>query len=189
MGKPGQEWAMTASTNKSKARLWTMMAILAAGAGLIAGSMWIGWANRPLPVERASIAASAPIHDEAAKDQADAAANEARLSFPQDASEEEKIERLLAFVGQSGVVFIRNGSEYDGAAAAVHLREKLRASGLQRPTLDEFIEKIASRSSLTDRPYQVRLPNGETVDAGPWFRLQYGTKHSSLDETPPREGQ
>ncbi|HNQ23207.1 MAG TPA: DUF5329 family protein [Phycisphaerae bacterium] len=87
-------------------------------------------------------------------------------------TEREKIDRLLAGVEQSGLIFIRNGEEHPSTAAAAHWRRKFETEGPQVNTLDEFIEKIASRASSTDQPYQVRLRDGTVVETGPWLRAQ-----------------
>lgn len=89
--------------------------------------------------------------------------------------EREKIDRLLERVEQSGLIFIRNGEEHNSLAAAAHWRRKFEAEGPRVNTLEEFIEKIASRSSLSDQPYQVRLSDGTVAETGPWLRAQVTT--------------
>ena len=50
----------------------------------------------------------------------------------------------------------------------------MTASGEQPGALDagadDFINKLASRSSMTGKPYMVRLSDGETLEAGDYFR-------------------
>ncbi len=76
------------------------------------------------------------------------------------------IERLIGYVeAQHTVVFIRNGSEYDSADAAKFLRGKLDALGDDVKTAHEFVERIASRSSMSGKAYQVRTPDGKTIPA------------------------
>lgn len=99
-------------------------------------------------------------------------------------SDAEEIERLLRVVQESGVTFIRNDVEYSGERAAEHLRRKLRASGLKEPTLDEFIELTASRSSITGKAYAVRLAGGTVMNAGDWLRQRCG-EDSRLSEMRP----
>jgi hypothetical protein len=175
---------MTTLPGKYQARLWPVLAILAAGAGL----MWMGWSKRASWSGHSSAGAPPLGVCEQGNDRAKENGEEDPLHPSPPLSEEEKIERLLKTIEQSGVVFIRSGTEYDGAKAAAHLRDKLRASGLVRPTLDDFIEKIASRSSLTGQPYRVRLPDGRTVDAGPWLRMQCRSTSSESSRTSSKEG-
>jgi len=81
-----------------------------------------------------------------------------------------QIERLLDHISASDVVFVREGKEYSGKEAADHLRAKLAAAGPKINAVDEFIDKIASRSSVSGKPYQVRPPDGEAVTANAWLR-------------------
>ncbi|MBI1903245.1 MAG: DUF5329 family protein [Planctomycetia bacterium] len=85
-------------------------------------------------------------------------------------SEQDKIDALLAHVAASKDTFVREGVEHTGAEAAEHLRKKYASGGQKIETLDEFIDKIASRSSLTGKPYQVKLADGTVVEASKWLR-------------------
>ncbi len=83
-----------------------------------------------------------------------------------------RIERLLKRIAASDATFIREGNEIDGATFAGWLRMKWRHSQESIESLDAFIEQIASRSSTTGDPYQVKLPSGEVVEAGVWLKAQ-----------------
>jgi hypothetical protein len=88
-------------------------------------------------------------------------------------SEAQRIERLLAGVAAAeGVVFIRSDVEYTPPQAAEHLRSKWRAAGNKVATVDEFIEHIGSKSSVSGEPYRVRLPDGTEHTAGDWLRAK-----------------
>jgi hypothetical protein len=79
---------------------------------------------------------------------------------------------LIAFVEASGCVFYRNGSAYDSVQAASHLREKfaaVSAAGSVR-SAELFIDKVASRSSLTGLPYAVSCAGSERRAAADWLR-------------------
>lgn len=92
------------------------------------------------------------------------------LAFARDAREQERINFLINEVANStGIVFIRNGSEHDAHAAAEHLRMKLSYGGERIKTAEDFIKYCASESSLTHRPYQVRLADGKTETAAQYF--------------------
>jgi hypothetical protein len=88
----------------------------------------------------------------------------------QIASDQEAITRLIRTIEASDVTFIREGKEYDGAAAADHLRDKLEFARGRITTLDQFIDRIASRSSVTGEEYLVKRPDGKTVKARDWLR-------------------
>jgi Family of unknown function (DUF5329) len=80
---------------------------------------------------------------------------------------------LLGLIEGSDCDFYRNGTRYDGARASSHLRDKLAmavASG-SALTADVFIEKVASTSSLTGRPYEVSCPGHERESMAAWLRI------------------
>lgn len=97
----------------------------------------------------------------------DFAVFEISTTRPDETSE---IEQLLQTIATSGVVFIRNGNQASGSEAATHLRNKWRNATPRITTVQGFIERIASRSSLTGKPYQVKLADDSVVDAGSWLR-------------------
>jgi hypothetical protein len=86
-------------------------------------------------------------------------------------------------VGQlKGAVFIRNGSEYDATKAAEHLRRKLDYAGKRIQTADQFIDKLATGSSMTGKPYRIRFKDGHSVESAVYFREQL----RKLETAPPR---
>ena len=88
-------------------------------------------------------------------------------------SEAQKIQALIHSVETlQGAVFIRNGSEYDAAKAAAHLRRKLDYAGKRVQTADQFIEHLATGSSITGKPYKIRFANGRSVESATFFREQ-----------------
>ena len=87
-----------------------------------------------------------------------------------DPKEDQRIEFLIQTVETvPGMVFIRNGSEYDGKKAGEHLRMKLGKGGERVKTAEDFIEGIASKSSMSGKAYQIRSADGKTEDAGPFL--------------------
>ena len=87
-----------------------------------------------------------------------------------------KIDALLEGVKSSDVTFIRNGSEYTAQEAYTHLQRKLKSAQNSwfAPPKEEwtarlFIEKIASRSSLSKKPYLVRFKGGKVIEARVWL--------------------
>jgi hypothetical protein len=88
----------------------------------------------------------------------------------QDPMEKMKIEFLISSVENSeGVIFIRNGTEHNGKEAAGHLRMKLQNTFVVE-TADDFIRLCASKSSLTGKPYMIRLADGKTIQSEEYFR-------------------
>lgn len=76
---------------------------------------------------------------------------------------EAEIERLLQFVGTSGCSFERNGSMHAPAEAEAHLRRKLAATSGRITDANTFIDRVASKSSWTGRPYHVDCANQELL--------------------------
>jgi hypothetical protein len=86
--------------------------------------------------------------------------------------ERRRIEQLLGHIAVAKAGFVREGVEHDGATAAAHLRQKYESAGPKVKTLDEFIDKIASRSWTTGNAYEIKLADGSKVDAATWLRQQ-----------------
>ena len=88
-------------------------------------------------------------------------------------SEAQKIQALIHSVETlKGAVFIRNGSEYDGTKAAEHLRRKLDYAGSRIKTADQFIDKLATGSSMSGKPYKIRFADGRTVNSADFFHAE-----------------
>lgn len=83
-----------------------------------------------------------------------------------------RIERLLDRIAEADVKFVREGQQYTGREAADHLRRKLAAAGSRIENVEDFIEKIASRSSTTGKPYHIKLADGTMVEAQQWLEEQ-----------------
>jgi hypothetical protein len=84
--------------------------------------------------------------------------------------EQARIDILLqALKLETDLVFIRNGSEHTAGEAVSHLELKLRRAGRRVSTAEEFIDHLASASSLSKRPYLIRRPGREAEPAGPFL--------------------
>ena len=88
----------------------------------------------------------------------------------QDNIEKKKIDFLISSVENlKGAKFIRNGTEHNGKEAAEHLRMKLQ-NVLVIKTADDFIRLCASKSSISGKPYMIRLTDGKTIKSEEYFR-------------------
>ena len=83
-------------------------------------------------------------------------------------SAEREIQYLLDFVASSGCIFIRNGSEHSSVDAADHLRLKYRRGRRYAGSADYFIDRLASGSSFSGKPYMVRCGDLEET-SGAWL--------------------
>jgi hypothetical protein len=95
------------------------------------------------------------------------------FAFAAPLTEQQKIDTLIHGVETlQGAQFIRNGTAYDGKAAADHLQMKRRYAGGRVKTASDFIACCATGSSMSGKPYQIRYDDGKTVDAADYFRAE-----------------
>jgi hypothetical protein len=97
---------------------------------------------------------------------------------------EAEINFLLTHVHTSELIFIRNGKDHDADEAHEHMMAKYQHFDRKIDSAEAFIELSATRSLLSGRPYRIRLPNGEEMEAGPYllgrlaeFRASHGADH------------
>ena len=78
---------------------------------------------------------------------------------------------LLGYVEESGWDFQRNGSWHTAQEANAHLREKFNylAAMNMLDTTEQFIERVATQSSLTGRAYMVRCSGGPIITSKQWL--------------------
>ncbi|QDT52521.1 hypothetical protein Pan44_05330 [Caulifigura coniformis] len=97
-------------------------------------------------------------------------------------TEAQKIDRLIARVESlEGATFLRNGSEHSPADAAQHLREKRARAGDAVKTVDDFIEQVGSKSSLSGDEYEIRFRDGRVVKAGEFLRREAAESTGKAD--------
>jgi hypothetical protein len=100
-------------------------------------------------------------------------------------TEQQKIEALIHSVEVlPGAHFIRNGSSYEGKAAADHLRTKRNYAGDRIKTAIDFITCCASKSSMSGQPYRIQYANGTTVDAEVYFLAELKRIETPLAPAP-----
>jgi Family of unknown function (DUF5329) len=83
----------------------------------------------------------------------------------------DEIDSLLSRLAASGCQFRRNGAWYTAAEAQAHLRRKLDYlvdKGAVAST-EQFIERAASRSSVSGQAYQVRCGGTPPVTSSSWL--------------------
>jgi hypothetical protein len=97
-----------------------------------------------------------------------------------DLVEKTKIAFLIHAIKKSPYAFIRNGVPYNGVRAASHMLLKYKNKFDKISNVAQFIEYIASRSSLTGEPYTVRLPDGSTQAVSELFAQEIAQLDSQL---------
>jgi len=88
-----------------------------------------------------------------------------------DPKAQAEIAHLLDYVATPGCQFNRNGSWHEGAEARAHLKKKYDYL-LKRDLVtnaESFIERAATESSMSGKPYQVRCGGGKAVASGPYL--------------------
>jgi len=78
---------------------------------------------------------------------------------------------LLQHIEDSDCVFYRNGLWYDGARASAHLKTKYQylVAREQVKTTEDFIERAATKSSISGIPYQIRCTGSTTMESNRWL--------------------
>jgi hypothetical protein len=80
-----------------------------------------------------------------------------------------EIEYLVDTIGASDCTFIRNGKRHSAEDAEDHLRMKYRRGKRYAPTAEKFIERLASASSWTKKPYFIECAGEDAVPTGEWL--------------------
>ena len=80
-----------------------------------------------------------------------------------------EIDFLLTAVGDSGCTFLRNGEAHSATEAEGHLRMKYRRGRRYASTTEEFIERLASSSSMSRKPYLILCGNTDPVPTYDWL--------------------
>jgi hypothetical protein len=110
-------------------------------------------------------------------------------AFAQQDIEQQKIAYLINSVATlEGATFIRNGTEYDAARAADHMRLKLRFAGSRVKTAEDFITCCGTGSSVSGTKYTIRLHDGRVVDSATYLHgklAEYEAGHQGRASSPP----
>lgn len=99
-----------------------------------------------------------------------------------------EVDALLNRLQSSGCEFNRNGSWYTGAEARAHLLKKLDyLEGKDMvATAEQFIERGASGSSMSGKPYLVRCAGRAPVESGPWLKAELQAARAARTASAPR---
>lgn len=91
----------------------------------------------------------------------------AAAATPETAMQDE-VDYLLSAVDSDSCTFVRNDISYSNDEFQQHLRSKLAVNEEIINSAEDFIEKIATRSSISESPY-VALCGGELQIMKDWF--------------------
>jgi hypothetical protein len=90
------------------------------------------------------------------------------------APSQREIAHLLTYLDQSGCAFLRNGTWHEPKEARAHLERKYEYL-MERSLVDsaeDFIERAASRSSMSGEHYFVQCPGQVKMTSGDWLRAE-----------------
>jgi hypothetical protein len=90
-------------------------------------------------------------------------------SAPEGEDLQGTIDYLVEFVRTSDVVFIRNNDEHTPEEAASHMLKKYRYAKRKVKTPEDFIKCCATKSTVSGKPYTVRLADGRTIESSQWL--------------------
>lgn len=79
-------------------------------------------------------------------------------------AEKQKIELLIKRVGDlKDAKFVRNGSTHEPATAVRFLRGKWDANKADVKSARDFIDKVATKSGTSGKPYLIRFNDGKVI--------------------------
>lgn len=110
----------------------------------------------------------------------------ARAHAAPDAKETLAITHLIQYVRESGLQFIRNSKSYSADDAADHMSKKLDYARDRLASAEDFIDYVASRSSITNLPYYVVTKDGKKQELGPWLYAELDKFRTAQTAKPPR---
>ncbi len=110
-------------------------------------------------------------------------------SEPETTAQDE-VNYLLTTMGNSGCEFYRNGSWHDARAAEAHLRGKYArlAAANHSATADDFIDRAATRSSLSGLEYGVRCGLSPVISSSSWLHELLARYRAARTPGAPRAG-
>jgi len=104
------------------------------------------------------------------------------------ATEKQKIEALITQVGDlQDANFIRNGSTYEPSTAVWFLRGKWNYNSTDVKSARDFIDKVASMSGTSGKPYLIRFKDGKEIKSSEFLlaelkkiEFQFGESASKI---------
>ncbi|MBX3164192.1 MAG: DUF5329 family protein [Bacteroidetes bacterium] len=95
------------------------------------------------------------------------------LKIQNTLTENQKIDKLILYIrNMKDVVFVRNGTDYKSGEAADHLQRKRKSVGDKIKTAEDFISKVASKSSVSGQPYMIKTKDGKAITCESLLRAE-----------------
>ena len=86
-----------------------------------------------------------------------------------DAQLQAEIDHLIEHIRNSNCTFIRNGKAHSAEEAIEHILKKYDHFKKKIKTTEDFIDYCASKSMMSDQPYQISCPDQDVVESKIWF--------------------
>ena len=80
-----------------------------------------------------------------------------------------EIDHLIKTIENSNCAFIRNGRAHSAEEAVGHILKKYEHFKDKIKTTEDFIDYCASKSMLSDQPYQIGCQGEDVVESKIWF--------------------
>jgi len=93
-----------------------------------------------------------------------------------------EIDYLLNTIGSSDCTFIRNGKRHNAQDAEAHLRMKYRRGKRYAPTSEKFIERLASKSSMSGKLYYIECESEVRKAFGQWLMQRLNEYRAGPDD-------
>ncbi|MBV1916253.1 MAG: DUF5329 domain-containing protein [Pseudomonadales bacterium] len=90
-----------------------------------------------------------------------------------------EINYLIQAVGNSGCTFLRNGTEHSPKDAENHMRLKYKNGKRWIDSAEQFIERLATKSSWTGTPYYLLCKGKEPQLSSIWMTDQLAAYRAS----------
>jgi hypothetical protein len=108
----------------------------------------------------------------------------ASYAAPTPAPVRVEINVLLARMQSSGCTFYRNGQWFNAARAKRHLMSKLEnvEAVTTLESTEEFIALVATKSSASGRPYQLRCAGAAATPSAEWLTTELAAIRSEAEQ-------
>lgn len=97
-----------------------------------------------------------------------------------DLNANEEITLLISQIEKENCKFHRNGKTYSAQEAANHLRLKVRRGTRYAKTTEGFIEKLASKSSFSGKPYYIECQQAELISMATWLNTELASIRNNI---------
>jgi len=85
------------------------------------------------------------------------------------AEQEAEVEHLINYLADSDCRMVRNGRSHDGRDGAKHVRRKYDHFRSEISNSEDFIRYSATKSTISDRYYEVHCPGQAPVRSQDWL--------------------